>query len=334
MGELTSSSNPFTGSDLTGSKIKSIPSATGGCKRIAVYSGSGRISITCGNNSSSSDNYMVQAFPKDAWGKKYLTVPTSSLNNNVFRIGVSDPATQVLVNGAPIAVPLINNFYYELPQTTLPQKIEADLPIIVSQYIASQGGCGNPPQNTNPGDPEVIYLSPVEQNIAKVLWNATPNFNIIEHYYNVVIPNTGTAISSFRLDGAPVSPALFTVHPQDPGFSYLSRRLTASGVHTIESDSGFNAIAYGFGTAESYGYNAGTNIKDLYNFIAPINPFSISPDPVAWTGTPFFLTITFPFIPTSLNFNFGGFQPAESYPNQAAVDGIFESTYFIGAKQV
>lgn len=334
MGELTSSSNPFTGSDLTGSKIKSIPSATGGCKRIAVYSGSGRISITCGNNSSSSDNYMVQAFPKDAWGKKYLTVPTSSLNNNVFRIGVSDPATQVLVNGAPIAVPLINNFYYELPQTTLPQKIEADLPIIVSQYIASQGGCGNPPQNTNPGDPEVIYLSPVEQNIAKVLWNATPNFNIIEHYYNVVIPNTGTAISSFRLDGAPVSPALFTVHPQDPGFSYLSRRLTASGVHTIESDSGFNAIAYGFGTAESYGYNAGTNIKDLYNFIAPINPFSISPDPVACTGTPFFLTITFPFIPTSLNFNFGGFQPAESYPNQAAVDGIFESTYFIGAKQV
>ncbi|MEI2749995.1 MAG: IgGFc-binding protein [Ferruginibacter sp.] len=105
MGELTSNSNPFTGSDLTGSKIKSIPSATGGCKRIAVYSGSGRISITCGNNSSSSDNYMVQAFPKDAWGKKYLTVPTSSLNNNVFRIGVADPATQVLLTAPQLLYP-------------------------------------------------------------------------------------------------------------------------------------------------------------------------------------------------------------------------------------
>ena len=334
MGELTSFTNPFTGVDLTGSKIRSIPSASGGCKRIAVFSGSGRISITCGNTSASSDNYMVQAFPKDAWGKKYLTVPTSSLNNNIYRICVADPATQVTVNGLPVAVPLLNNFYYELPQTNQPQKIEADLPIIVAQYIASQGLCGNPPSGSNPGDPEVIYLSAVEQNISKVLWNATPNFSIDEHYYNVVIPNTGTAISSFKLDGVTVPASQFTVHPQDPGFSYLSRQLSTAGVHRIESDSGFNAIAYGFATAESYGYNAGTNIKDLYNFIEPINPLSISPDPVACTGTPFYLTITFPFIPNSLSFNFGGFQPNESYPSQAAVDAIFESSYFIGAKQV
>lgn len=334
MGELTSTNNPFTGSDLTGSKIRSISSGTGNCKKIAVYSGSGRISITCAANSSSSDNYMVQAFPKDAWGKKYLTSPTSSLNNNIFRICVADPATLVTVNSAPIATPLINNFYYELAQTSQPLKIEANLPIILAQYIASQGSCGNPPSGSNPGDPEVIYISPVEQNISKVLWNATPNFNIIEHYYNVVIPNTGTAISSFKLDGVTVNPALFTVHPQDAGYSYLSRQLSVSGAHRIESDSGFNAIAYGFGTAESYGYNAGTNIKDLYNFIEPENPFSLVPDPVACTGTPFFLTVTFPFIPTSLSFNFGGFQANQSFPTQASVNAIFDTTYFIGAKQV
>ena len=334
MGELTSTNNPFTGTDLTGSKIRSIASGTGACKKIAVFSGSGRISITCNTGSSSSDNYMVQAFPKDAWGKKYLTVPTSSLNNNIYRVCVADPATQVTVNGAPIGLPLLNNFYYEIAATTAPLRIEADLPIIVAQYIASQGNCGNPPTGTAPGDPEVIYLSPVEQNISKVLWNATPNFNITKHFYNVVIPNTGTAISSFRLDGATVPAGLFTVHPQEPNYSYLSRQLAAAGQHTIESDSGFNAIAYGFGTAESYGYNAGTNIKDLYNFISPINPYSISPDPVACTGTPFFLTVTFPFVPNSLSFNFGGFQPNENFPTQAAVDAIFESTYFIGAKQV
>lgn len=332
MGQLTTFNNPFRGVDLTGSKIRSISSGTSACKRIAVFSGSGRISITCNGISSSSDNYMVQAFPKTAWGKKYLTTRTGStsplsLINNIFRICVTDPATVVTVNGAPIAVPLQNNFYYEIAATSQPLMIEADLPINVAQYITSQGACGN----GTPGDPEVIYLSPVEQNIAKVIWNATPNFNITSHYYNVVIPNGGTAISSFKLDGVAVNPALFTVHPQDPSFSYLVANVTA-GQHRIESDSGFNAIAYGFGSAESYGYNAGTNIRDLYNFLSPLNPLSIVPDPVACTGTPIFLSVTFPFQPTSLFWNFNGFQtPNVTISNPASIN---DSTYLIGTKRV
>ena len=332
MGELTSFNNPYQGSDLTGSKIKSISSGTSSCKRIAVFSGSGRISITCNGLSSSSDNYMVQAFPKTAWGKKYLTTYTGSLSplsliNNVFRICVTNPATVVNVNGAPITQPLINNFYYEIPATSSPLKIEADLPICVAQYVTSQGACGN----GTPGDPEVIYLSPVEQNIAQVIWNATPNFNIQNHYYNVVIPNGGTAISSFKLDGVSVNPSLFTVHPQDPNYSYLIANV-AAGQHRIESDSGFNAIAYGFGSAESYGYNAGTNIRDLYNFLSPLNPLSLVPDPVACTGTPIFLSVTFPFQPTSLFWDFHGFQTPNVTINNPAT--INDSTYLIGTKRV
>jgi gliding motility-associated-like protein len=324
----------YNGVDLTGSKIKSIASGTGVCKRIAVFSGSGKMFISCDGNNSSSDNYMVQSFPKDAWGKKFLTVPTKNQNNNYYRICVQDPATIVTVNGAPIAFPLVGNFYYELPISANLYRIESDKPITVAQYIASQGECGNPFGNANPGDPEVIYLSPVEQNIAKVLWNATPNFNITRHYYNVVIPNTGTAISSFKLDGIVVNPALFIVHPQDSRFSYLSEQLTIAGVHSIESDSGFNAIAYGYGSAESYGYNAGTNIRDLYNFLEPLNPFSISPDPVACTGTPVYLSVTFPFQPTSLIWNFYA-NPIQSPNNNVTVNvPVADSTYFIGDKQV
>ena len=58
-----------SGVDLTGSRVRSIATAIGSCKRIAVFSGSGRISITCTGGSSSSDNYMVQSFPKNAWAK-------------------------------------------------------------------------------------------------------------------------------------------------------------------------------------------------------------------------------------------------------------------------
>jgi IgGFc binding protein len=204
---------PCTTVDLTGSKIKSIASGTGSCKKIAVFSGSGRISLTCNNTPSSSDNYMVQAFPKAAWGKRFLTASTGgNMTRNIYRICVSDPAAIVKINGVVTALPLINNFYYEIPFTVNPQKIEADLPITVAQYVTSQGACSN----TNPGDPEVIYLSPVEQSISSVLFNS----NLLvaaggTHFANVIIPNGGTAISSFKRDGVTVPAASFTVHPQD-----------------------------------------------------------------------------------------------------------------------
>src|SRR5204862_2925830 len=159
-----------------------------------VFSGSGRISLTCNGASSSSDNYMVQAFPKTAWGKRFLTAPTGgSSPNNFFRVCVSDPTTVVRLNGS-ILTGLVNNFYYQAGPTSSPNYIEADKPITVAQYLTSQGACNNSGQ----GDPEVIYLSPIEQNINKVLWNATPNFAINQHYINAIIPNTGTAISSLR----------------------------------------------------------------------------------------------------------------------------------------
>jgi gliding motility-associated-like protein len=288
-----------SGVDLTGSKIRSIATASGTCKRIAVFSGSGRISITCSGGSASSDNYMVQSFPKNAWGKNYLTVPTGGgTSRNIYRICVSDPAAVVKLNGAPISYPLVNNFYYEIPAASNPLKIESDLPVTVAQYITSENACGN----SGKGDPEVIYLSPVEQNISKVIWNATPNSNILSHYFSVVIPNSGTAISSFKLDGVPVSPSLFTVHPQDPAYSYLTQSVGAQQ-RKIESDSGFNAIAYGFGDFESYGYNAGTNVRDLYQRVGITALYSIEPSPSVCAGSIFKFKISLPYLVDSIRWD-------------------------------
>ena len=303
MGSLIASPtncNPVcTAYDLTGSKIKSVNTGSG-CKKIAVFSGSGRISITCNNNSSSSDNYMVQAMPRTAWGKKYLTVPANGNQaNNIYRVCVTNPATIVKINGVVTTLPLLNGFYYEIGSTNQPQKIEADSAIMVAQYFTSQNACGNGAT----GDPEVIYLSAVEQNINKVLWNATPNFLITAHNFNVVLPNTGTAVSSFRLDGATVTG--FVAHPQDPNYVYLKRNVTA-GFHVIQSDSGFNAIAYGFGGAESYGYNAGTNIKDLYQQIGVQTTYGIETTPSVCTNSPFKFKVSLPYIPDSMRWNFNG----------------------------
>jgi gliding motility-associated-like protein len=317
-----------TGVDLTGSRVRTINNNTGGCKRIGVFSGSGRINITCNGPSTqaSSDNYMVQAFPSTAWGKKYLTAPTSgAMTNNIYRICVTDPFTIVTINGLPIGVPLLNNFFYELPATAEPMRIEATQPILVAQYVTSQGngtGCNNP----GPGDPEVIYLSPVEQNINKVLWNATNNFAIQQHFINVITPNTGTAISSFRLDGAPLPAGSFTNHPQAPGYSFAQINVFG-GQHTIQSDSGFNAIAYGFGSAESYGYNAGTNIKDIYQYITLANQYATVNFPATCRNTPFFFSMTFPYQPTSIEWQFNGL-----FPNVTINNPTFTSTTVVNGR--
>ncbi len=306
MGEInsTSTGGVFRGVDLTGSKIESISSGGDGCKRLAVFSGSGRISLSCDGSAPSSDNYMVQAFPKNAWGKNYLTAPTRHFERNFFRIAVDDPTTVVSVNGAVIGG-LIDNFYYQLGPSAAPNKIVADKPITVAQYTSSATACNNTTSFNN-GDPEVIYLSPIEQTINRVILNSTSNFNIDPNYHfiNVIIPNGGTAISSLRLDGvAPVG--TFTVHPQNTQYSYAQLNVSP-GQHILQSDSGFSAIAYGYGNFESYGYNAGTNVKDLYQFVTVTNEFSTVDFPAACKAAPFSMAMTFPYEPTQIIWQFNG----------------------------
>ncbi|HEY9257431.1 MAG TPA: hypothetical protein VIP81_05605, partial [Chitinophaga sp.] len=94
------------GYDLSGSRVRSIINDDGKCYPMAVFSGSSRTGIGCGGESGGSgDNLIQQNFPSQAWGKKYLTAPTSnssaasSLMTNIYRVLVKDPATVVKVNG-------------------------------------------------------------------------------------------------------------------------------------------------------------------------------------------------------------------------------------------
>ncbi|HEX6915647.1 MAG TPA: PKD domain-containing protein, partial [Chitinophagaceae bacterium] len=292
-----------SGGDLTGSKIRSVSAGAGGCKRIAVFSGSGKINIGCNNGSA--DNLIQQVFPKNAWGRKYLTTPTQSQSNNYFRIAVTDPTTVVKRNGT-VLTGLNGGFYYQYTSNT-PDLIEADKAVLVAQYSTTQGCAGN----GTPGDPEMIYISPVEQTINRITLNSTPNYNITAHYINVVIKNGG--ISSFKLDGISKASS-FTAHPKDAAYSYAAFPVS-SGSHTLYSDSGFNAIAYGYGAAESYGYNAGTNVIDLYQYITLRNQYATVNFPATCVEAPFRFSITLPYQPVRIKWDFNN-SPSIS-PNAA-----------------
>lgn len=322
LGKLNTSTNPFLGEDLTGTKIRSVATPTSPCKRIAVFSGSGKLSISCNNGSGSADNYMQQAFPANAWGKKYLTVPTLRMPSNFYRVAISKPGTVVKRNGIALTG-LQGGFYYEY-QSNTPDLLESDQPVMVAQYITTANTCGNNQIGGN-GDPEMIYISPIEQTIDKVTVNSTPNAGINQHYINIAIHKNG--VSSLKIDG--VAPVLAsTVHPQESNYAYYQVQV-AAGSHTIQADSGFNAIAYGYGSAETYGYNAGANVKDLYQTLTTNNKFATVKLPATCKGTPFNISITLPYEPLSLEWKVPNYPaiPKDNTPK-------YDSTYLVNGKRI
>ncbi|MFY8126756.1 MAG: PKD domain-containing protein [Chitinophagaceae bacterium] len=298
-------------SDLTGSTIKSISSGTGGCKKIAVFCGSGKISIGCNAPATgSSDNLYQQMYPTSAWGKQYVTVPTTNqtstanFQTNFFRIFRPDPTTVVKLNGATIAAGSFTNGLYHQYSSNLPGFIEADKPIIVAQYFTTAGNganCGN----TGIGDPDMVYLNPLEQTINKVTLNSmqpASNTALTTHFLNVVTKNVPGAINTFRLDGVSQA-SKFVPLTSNPAYAYARLNVAALG-HNLTCDSGFVATAYGFGNAESYAYSAGSNVRDLYQFVTIRNDLASVNFPSTCVNTPFRLSITLPYQPVSMVWDF------------------------------
>ena len=314
----------MNGVDLSGSKIKSIASGTGSCKKIAVFSGSGKIRIPAVCNQNSSDNLYQQLYPVVSWGRKFLTVPSYNRLFNYYRILINDPATNVYLNGNLVPAALFTNNYYEFSNNT-PNAIEADMPISVTQYFTTQGCNGN----GVPYDPDMIVLNPVEQNIDKVtlvssnLVGANP-----QHHIHVIMHNGGTGTSSFRIDGTIPSGSWIT-HSADPDYSYLYLGNVTQGYHRLSSDSGFNAIAYGYADVESYGYSAGANVKDLYQFLSVQNKYATVNFAAACKNSPFFFYMTFPYQPSQIKWQFGGL-----FADTTVAAPKPDSTWVVNGKQL
>jgi gliding motility-associated-like protein len=289
----------LSSNDLTGTKIESVSAGTNTCKKIAVFSGSTRIQIGCVAQDNSSDNLFQQVYPTAAWGKNYITVPLDKRNYDIFRIVLSTPNTTVNLNGQPIpAANFTNGLYYQF-NSQAPNYITANQPVQVVQYAVSQGNtikCTN--TNDDLGDPEMIYLTPLEQTLNKVTLFSTSNYLITQSYINVVMPATGVA--SFMLDGSHYSK--FSPIVSNPVYAYAQIPV-GNGAHNISAGAGFNAIAYGFGVHESYGYAAGANLEDLNEFIALQNPQTQGTQTNGCTGVNYNLQLTLPYKTTNIQWD-------------------------------
>lgn len=295
-------------SDLTGSHIKSVGNASVSCQPIAVFSGSTRTSMGC-PNPTSGDNLYQQLFPFASWGRLFYTAPFINRAYDVFRIIVQDPTTVVSLNGVALDPSTLRNgrFYeFNTQGNNTARIISSDKPICVFQYLISQN-CDNVPGGS---DPEMIILNAVDQTLNDITVmsarnNLTPpNTNIVSHFLNIIFKTNNFA--SLTIDGRRPNATPIAIANTD--YSYIQENVTSSTninpSHHITSDSGFSCIAYGYGNIESYGYNAGTNVVDRYQYITMQNLYASVNFPSTCTYTPFYFSITLPYKPLSLNWDF------------------------------
>ena len=323
--------------DITGSYIESIASTSGGCNPIAVFSGSSNVtfgSTTCTNNSNISyDPLFQQQYPVSTWGKNFGFVPFADYpNGSAYRVVASEDNTAVYFNGTQVATLMAGEIYpagfSSTPVVlTQPTSISADKPICVAQY-APRMNCGG----GGFGDPDMVMLNPIEQNIKDITIFSSSKESITRQWINVLLKTV--AVPSFRINGAIPAAAWQTI-PSMPGFSYLRQLLNGPGSYRLAADSGFNAIAYGFSNNyESYAFSAGTNVRDLYTQLGFSTQYGSAASPAVCIGNPSTFKISLPYRADSMYWDFHGFQNpnvmVENFPNQIP----FDSTTFSNGKQL
>ena len=300
--------NPTNGNsalEVSGTKFRSVANPMGECYPVAVFSGSSRTwnTISCGSGGGDNDNQ--QLFPTQAWGKRYLTAPTSRSTaanlfmTNSYKVLVKDPTTVVKRNGVVLSPATLqqNSFYFFESGTA--DLIEANKPIMVAQFMTG-GGC----MGGGVGDPEMIYISPLEQGIRRIGFYRNTREAITVNYLTLIIPNNG--IPSLRIDGSASFDHSYA-HPQLAGYTIVVKRWapSAQSQAIVTSDSAFTAITYGLGSVESYGYNAGTLINNLNAISAIQNVLDPSTPQHTYTclGAPVKISALMAYQPTRINWS-------------------------------
>ena len=220
--------------DLTGTSIESVSIDGSVCKKIAVFSGSSSLSI--GNNGSVDPLYQ-QSYPMNSWGLNYFITPYQGKNKFNIRVLAKEDGTKVMINGQEVLLSA-NTFKDSSYINQAAFAINSNKPIAVAQYTLTDAA------DIGVGDPDMVILNPVEQNINDVTVFLTPKFRIdsLDQNINVVIRNEG--IPSFKINGQ--KPTSTFIKIANTNYSYLQERFKVVDAYLsirLTSDSGFNAFS-------------------------------------------------------------------------------------------
>lgn len=236
--------------DLTGTNIETVNADVGDCKSFAVFGGNEWTRV--GGCAGAQDNLFEQMFPVNTWGKEFISIPYKTrIGGDLVKVLAAEDSTTFTINNSQNYTLNAGQFTNLTISSTA--YIKSDKPISIGQFSRSQS-C-----DRVQADPFFIMLSPIEQRLKKVTFNALEITVVDRYYLDMIVPASGVDFTI--LDGNNISELFSPVAGNDD--FYFAQIDIEFGNHTIESKDGFIANVYGYGNIESFGYATGVSLQNL-----------------------------------------------------------------------
>ncbi|MBL8011760.1 MAG: gliding motility-associated C-terminal domain-containing protein [Flavobacteriales bacterium] len=232
--------------DLTGTRVRAT-AASGPCRPFAVLSGSMCANVPVG--CPACDHLVEQMIPLERWGTEFHTFLPTGIANATVRVLAGQNGTIVTVNGgAPIALNAGQS--HQVNGLAGTACINATAP--VSVVVIYEGyNCANA------GDPSMVVIEPDDRTTQSTTFSTVSSPQITGHRVELVVPTA--VVGQVTVDGTAVPAGSFTAFATCPTWSHASRTITA-GTHRVSAPQGIHVYATGFGTGESYAFNANATV--------------------------------------------------------------------------
>ena len=248
-GQIYQFTTTSTDGSFSGTRIR-----TQDCKKIAVFAGGKCAQAPSG--CTYCDHIYEPMIPVIYWGTHFAVTSSQTRTKDVVRVTALNANTTVLKNGAVVAnLAEGATYHFELTSSEGSCYISTSGPAVCYLYLTGQNcGGGN-------GDPSMVYITPLEQNIKKITFGTYENSNTsgTSHYVNIVTPTIN--VNSVTLDGANIS-SQFSPLTGNGDYSFARVNINHA-THTLQCDSGLVAHIYGLANVTSYGYNVGSSAINL-----------------------------------------------------------------------
>ncbi len=269
------------GDDLSGTMITTSPKTP-----IAVFGGNRCEVVPVFLSNDFTCNPLVQElWPLSDWGTDFFTLPLATRSNgDTVKITASQKGTTFTINGSNVLLnPLKAGEVYQ-QELTQPSEIISNYPIFVAQYANSDSFDTYPDPNPDTNaDPAMIAVPPVTGYDTDYLIGNPPVNLFPINYENIVAPTS--AVGSISLDGAAIPAGSFS--PIGAG-TYSGAQVPVSGApHQLTGPAGspFGVVAYGFASADAYGYPGGVVLQQIPTPTVTFTP-TFTPTPYTGPGPP------------------------------------------------
>ena len=243
--------------DLSGTWVESLDN-----KPIAVFNGNCVTSVNDVAVSQGLDHVFEQAMPVDNWGTHFVltktkTPPDHTIENDRVKITALYDNTVVRRSDGSVLCTLNAGASHSFWLTETSSYLESNSPVAVYLYNHSHSS-----SNTY-GDPSMVWISPVEQNLQDVIFSTFSSSNTnLQHFVNVVCHTDD--VSELYLNGNPIPPTEIQSVPGASEYSF-ARVQIEDGMNRLQCSSGLVAHVYGNGDRQGYAYTVGSSARDLTN---------------------------------------------------------------------